>query len=102
MSSDQFTSSAEVAHQQVREFVQAHLEERDMPYIVTKIECSSQTRYMPTLETRDDLIPEYILAEVKESFRVEADSPRGRVGIRCEVLVYDGKLRLAGHLEPFT
>jgi hypothetical protein len=57
---------------------------------------------MPTLATKNDLIPEYILADIKESFRVEADSPRGHVGIRCEVIVYDGKLHLAGHPEPFT
>jgi hypothetical protein len=81
-------------HQQVREFVQAYLEERDMPYIVTQIECTSRTRYMPTLETRNDLIPEYILADVHMSFRVEAESPRGGMGIRCDVHASESKLHM--------
>lgn len=85
-------------HQQVREFVQGFLDERNVPYIVTRIEGTSRTQYAPTLATRNDLIPEYILSDVYERFRVEADSPRGHVGMRFDVFVYDGKLHMGGEV----
>lgn len=82
-------------HQQVREFVQSYLEERSMPYIVTNIEGNSRSNYAPTLKTRDDLIPQYILTEVRETFKVDAESPRGHTRVGFEVLIDgNGKLRM--------
>jgi flagellar biosynthesis protein FliP len=95
-SNEQFSSDMEATHQQVREFVQAYITDHDLPLIVTTIEGTSQTRYAATLATKNDLIPEYILAEVKEEFKVEAYSTSGHTSMRFEVYIYDGKMHMPG------
>lgn len=39
-------------HQQVRDFISQHLEDNDLPYLVTTIEGKSKSSYAPTLETQ--------------------------------------------------
>ncbi|OLD63763.1 MAG: hypothetical protein AUF65_01260 [Chloroflexi bacterium 13_1_20CM_50_12] len=94
-SNEQFSSDIEATHQQVREFVQAYLDERDMPLVVVYIEGTSNTRYAATLETKYAFKPEYILAEVQEKFRVEAFSTRGKnMSMRFDVYVFGDKLEM--------
>jgi len=74
--------------------VQAHITDHDLPLIVMTIEGTSKTRYTATLATKNDLIPEYSLADVKEEFKVEAYSTSGHTSMRFEVYVYDGKMHM--------
>ena len=90
---EQLTSSVEVAHQQVREFVQAYLDERKMPLVVRAIEGTSKTRYAATPGTEYAFKPEYILADAQLEFRVDAFSTHGKnMSMRFDVYVSGDKL----------
>jgi hypothetical protein len=86
----------EAIHQQVRDFMSSHLIDNDLPYLVTAIEGRSKSNYGPTLKTKNDLIPQHILTEIDEIFRVTALSPHPRKnGMEFDVRVDgNGKLRI--------
>lgn len=86
----------EAIHQQIRDFISQHLEDNDLPYLVTAIEGRSKSNYAPTLKTKNDLIPQHILTQIDETFRVTALSPHPRKnGMEFDVRIdSDGKLRI--------
>lgn len=83
-------------HQRVRDFISSYLKDNDLPYLVTAVEGKSKSSYGPTLETQHDLIPQYVLTKIDETYCVTALSPHPRKnGICFDVRVdSDGKLRI--------
>ncbi len=82
-------------HQQVRDFISQYLIDNDLPYLVAAIE--GKSNYAPTLKTRDDLIPQYVLTEIDETYCVTALSPHSfrRRGMCFDVCIdSDGKFRI--------
>ncbi len=86
----------EAIHQQVRDFISSYLEDNDLPYLVTAIEVKSKSSYAPTLATKNDLIPQHILAHIDETFHATALSPHPRKnGMEFDVRIDgNGKLRI--------
>ena len=87
----------EAIHQQVCDFISQYLIANALPYLVTAIAGKSKSSYQPTLKTQHDLIPQHILTEINEAFRVTALSPHPRRhGMEFDVCIdSDGKLRIA-------
>ena len=84
-------------HQQVRDFISSYLKDNNLPYLVAAIEGKSKSNYAPTLKTRDDLIPQYVLTEIDETYCVTALSPHSfrRRGMCFDVCIdSDGKFRI--------
>ena len=73
-------------HQQVREYV----EKEEPDYKVTCIDEYATTNYMPALHSQYEISPahaEFVLAEVKMRFRVQARYLASNRRLSCEVFV---------------
>jgi len=91
MNEDYYNASCrniEAMHQKVREYIEKYLEDRNIAMKVVSIESCSITRYVPTIETKQDLIPQYILASTDiASFSVAAMQPHSTRDFHCKVYV---------------
>ena len=73
-------------HQQVREYV----EKEEPEYKVTCIDEYATTNYLPTMQSQYEISPanaEFVLAEVKMRFRVQARYLASNRRLSCEVYV---------------